>query len=57
MSSDGKGLRKHRRPLCPKCSDLGYVFQYPRLVGRDRAWNAKRVRCTKCAAGKRWSPV
>lgn len=54
MASDGKGNRKHRKPLCPKCNDCGWLLRWGPLG--VRGGHVVRIRC-RCAAGKRIEPT
>ena len=52
MASDGKGRRKLRGPLCPKCRDSGFVLRATRARGRVSGYVL--VACPYCKAGKSW---
>lgn len=52
-----KQSRPYRKPLCPKCGDLGYVFAPGKLNGVTsvHAGGYHKVVCRKgCGASKRW---
>ena len=52
MSSDGKGVRKLRAPLCAKCGDSGEMTEWSRSKGR--VTTAHYVPCPKnCLAAQR----
>lgn len=52
MSSDGKGVRKMRAPLCAKCGDSGEMTEWSRSKGR--VTTARYVPCPKnCQAAQR----
>jgi len=43
----------YKRPLCPKCSDRGWVFEFVRSKGKIAGM--KRIRCMKnCRAARAW---
>lgn len=45
--------KKYKKPLCPKCSDRGWVFEHLRSKGRIAGY--ERVRCKKnCQAAQKW---